>query len=572
MAEYLSPGVYVEEFDSGPKAMEGVSTSTAGFIGLARRGPVTGKPVLITGISQFRSVFGGYLDAAVKYRHLAYGIDQFFTNGGSCCYVMRVASASDTTASMELEQDGVALHLKAGSVGAWGNEVRVTMQKQRLIKTNILEEARDEQKRIVRVKSISGYEAGDLVELVSGDGKEYNRIVSVREGELELERSFTLPYVDNNLLPSIFLHRIGFILQAECDGMVETYNVTWNTAAADFVNRVMTKGILLQGTFTIEEETVEKLEAWLSQFQLNDALYTGFLKDGKTVVEEGAELFLGEDKGPGKRSGLEAFKEVDDVSIMAIPGVTIPAVQSALVAHCEALANRFAILDMPYDTRSVDDMQTHRSYFDSNYGAIYHPWLQIYDPLLRTSGFFPPSAAMAGIYARTDNTRGVFKAPANEVVRGCTGLSVNYNEAEQGKVNPKGINLIRSLPGQGIRVWGARTMSSDASWKYINVRRLFIYVEESIRTNTSWAVFEPNDANLWMRVEGTIHMFLNTLWRSGALVGSSEDEAFFINIGPSTMTQDDILNGRLVCVIGIAPVRPAEFVIFRITQKMQELS
>ena len=296
------------------------------------------------------------------------------------------------------------------------------------------------------------------------------------------------------------------------------------------------------------------------------------MKDGKTVVEEGAELFLGEDKGPGKRSGLEAFKEVDDVSIMAIPGVTIPAVQSALVAHCEALANRFAILDMPYDTRSVDDMQTHRSYFDSNYGAIYHPWLQIYDPLLRTSGFFPPSAAMAGIYARTDNTRGVFKAPANEVVRGCTGLSVNYNEAEQGKVNPKGINLIRSLPGQGIRVWGARTMSSDASWKYINVRRLFIYVEESIRTNTSWAVFEPNDANLWMRVEGTIHMFLNTLWRSGALVGSSEDEAFFINIGPSTMTQDDILNGRLICVIGIAPVRPAEFVIFRITQKMQELS
>lgn len=162
-------------------------------------------------------------------------------------------------------------------------------------------------------------------------------------------------------------------------------------------------------------------------------------------MEEGAELFLGEDKGPGKRSGLEAFKEVDDVSIMAIPGVTIPAVQSALVAHCEALANRFAILDMPYDTRSVDDMQTHRSYFDSNYGAIYHPWLQIYDPLLRTSGFFPPSAAMAGIYARTDNTRGVFKAPANEVVRGCTGLSVNYNEAEQGKVNPKGIKDRKSV-------------------------------------------------------------------------------------------------------------------------------
>ena len=572
MAEYLSPGVYVEEFDSGPKAMEGVGTSTAGFIGLAKRGPVTGKPVLITGLSQFRSVFGGYLDASVKYRHLAYGIDQFFTNGGSCCYVMRVASRQDTAAVLKLAHEGVTLHLEAGSVGAWGNEIRISMEKQRLIKTNILEEAKDEEQRIFRLKRISGYEAGDLVELVSNEGKEYNRIVSVREGELELEHSFTIPYADNNMLPSIFLHRIGFLIQAECDGIVETYNVSLNSAATDFVNRVMGKGIILHAVFSIEEESVDRLTSWLTQFALNDATYTGFLKDGKTVIEEGAELFLGEDKGPGKRSGLEAFKEVDDVSIMAIPGVTIPEVQSALVAHCEGLTNRFAILDMPSDTRSVDEMLTHRSYFDSTYAAIYHPWLQMFDPLMKTNSYFPPSASMAGIYARVDNMRGVHKAPANEVVRSCTGLSVNYNEVEQGKVNPKGINLIRSLPGQGIRVWGARTMSSDPSWKYINVRRLFIYVEESIRANTNWAVFEPNDANLWMRVEGTIHMFLNTLWRSGALAGSSEDQAFFINIGPSTMTQDDILNGRLICVIGIAPVRPAEFVIFRITQKMQELS
>ena len=179
---------------------------------------------------------------------------------------------------------------------------------------------------------------------------------------------------------------------------------------------------------------------------------------------------------------------------------------------------------------------------------------------------------MAGIYARVDNTRGVWKAPANEVVRNATGLSVHYNEAEQGKLNPKGINLIRSLPGMGIRVWGARTCSSDGNWKYINVRRLFIYLEESIKANTSWAVFEPNDENLWSRVSGTIRVFLTTLWRDGALTGSTSDEAFFVNVGKSTMTQDDILNGRLICVIGVAPVRPAEFVIFRITQKMEDAS
>lgn len=574
MAEYLAPGVYVEEFDSGPKGMEGVSTSTAGFIGLTRRGPVSGKPVLITTLSQFQNVFGGYLDGSIKYRHLAYGIDHFFSNGGSSCYVMRVASANDTCAKADLEYAGLCLHVEAGSVGVWGNDCKIKIERQKFTKINIIEEAQ-EGTHIYKVKNIAGFGTGDLVELISEDGKEYNRIISVRDGELEMERAFSIPYVDNNMLAKTYIHRIGFVLQAECDGIMESYQFTLNPQAADFIKRIISKGILVHADYTssnTDANTLENIEEWLTQFQLNDLVYSDFLKEGKTVIEEGAEIFLGKDLGPGKRTGLEAFKEVDDVSIMAIPGVTIPEVQSALLAHCEGLTNRFAILDMPQDASSVDDILTHRSYFDTSYGAIYHPWIQCFDAGLKVSSYFPPSGAMAGIYARTDNTRGVHKAPANEVVRNCTGLSVNYNETEQGKVNPKGVNLIRALPGQGIRVWGARTMSSDSSWKYINVRRLFIYVEESIRTNTNWAVFEPNDANLWMRVESSVHMFLNTLWRSGAIVGSSEDEAFFINIDPSTMTQDDILNGRLICVIGIAPVRPAEFVIFRITQKMQELS
>ena len=177
---------------------------------------------------------------------------------------------------------------------------------------------------------------------------------------------------------------------------------------------------------------------------------------------------------------------------------------------------------------------------------------------------------MAGIYARSDNSRGVHKAPANEVVRACVGLDCQFNKGEQDILNPKGVNLIRSFPGMGIRVWGARTATSNPSWKYVNVRRLFIFIEESIKANTNWAVFEPNDEVLWTRVKRTIDVFLTGLWRNGYLAGNATSEAFFVNIGRDTMSQDDIDNGRLICVIGIAPVKPAEFVVFRISQKTNE--
>ena len=250
--------------------------------------------------------------------------------------------------------------------------------------------------------------------------------------------------------------------------------------------------------------------------------------------------------------------------------MTDPNVQLMLVAHCENLASRFAVLDMPRDAKKVQDVIAHRDMFDSNYAAMYHPWLQVFDPLDKKNIAVPPSGAMMGIYARSDNTRGVHKAPANEVVRACVGLDCQFNKGEQDILNPKGVNLIRSFPGQGIRVWGARTASSDQSFKYINVRRLFIFIEESIKANTSWAVFEPNDTALWVRVQRTISVFLTNLWRNGSLTGSSPEEAFFVNIGRNTMSQDDIDNGRLICVIGVAPVKPAEFVIFRITQKTSE--
>lgn len=173
---------------------------------------------------------------------------------------------------------------------------------------------------------------------------------------------------------------------------------------------------------------------------------------------------------------------------------------------------------------------------------------------------------MAGIYARTDIGRGVFKAPANETVRGIVGLEFQITKDEQSILNPRGVNVIRKFPGRGIRVWGARTLSSDPLWKYINVRRLFLFLEESIDEGTQWVVFEPNDQKLWARVRTTITGFLTTQWKEGALMGSTPDEAFFVKCDETTMTQDEIDNGRLICIIGVAPVKPAEFVIFRIAQ------
>ncbi len=278
-----------------------------------------------------------------------------------------------------------------------------------------------------------------------------------------------------------------------------------------------------------------------------------------------AGTFIGEDNGPGRRTGIQSFVENTNVSMMAVPGITIPEVMVSLVAHCENLKSRFAVLDMPKDAVKVKELVDYRSMIDSTYAAMYHPWVQVFDPCTKRPGFIPPSGAVMGVYSRTDINRGVHKAPANETVA-CTGLKVNYTKAEQDLVNPEGINLIRALPGQGIRIWGARTASSNSAFRYVNVRRLFIFVEESIKANTNWVVFEPNDTTLWSRVSISLTSFLEGLWRAGMLVGESAGEAFFVNIGPDTMTPDDIQNGKLICEIGIAPSRPAEFVIFRVSQ------
>ncbi len=274
-------------------------------------------------------------------------------------------------------------------------------------------------------------------------------------------------------------------------------------------------------------------------------------------------LYIGKDNGPGARTGLKCFEEIDEISLVAAPGQVSPAVQDALLSHCENRKDRFAILDSPETiTGGVDKLPRPR---DSKYGAYYFPWIQVYDPE-RGNVFIPPSGHIAGVYARTDNERGVHKAPANEIVRGALGLKYNVSKGEQDILNPKGINCIRVMQGGGIRIWGARTLSSDPSWRYINVRRLFIMVETSIERATQWVVFEPNDHRLWKRVTRTIASFLTLVWRQGALFGETPEKAFYVKCDEETNPPETIDVGQLIVEIGMAPVKPAEFVIFRIGQ------
>ena len=589
MPEYLSPGVYVEEVESGAVPLESVGTSTAGFIGLAEKGPVIGKPQLVTSFSDYMRIYGGHLSETKygAYRYLPFAVEHFFINGGARAFIMRVAPADAIAA------EGAApklLAFRAASPGEWGNSIKIHISGESKQKTQIMEAKGND----AILKNADGFYVGDVVEFFDGKASTYATITAISEKTVTFDTAVPQSCVDTALVPTKFAKSCEITVIVKYGDTTEEFTfVTLNTESPDFILSRMVKSELVRVEFVAaakdakpaKEEKAEKGKdgdkaeeaapvaagAAASPFMnvggANEALVIALAAgtDG-AVGSISAGDFIGVDGGPGKRTGIQAFIESTGVSIMAVPGVTIPDVSLSLVAHCENQKSAIAVLDMPRDRKKPDEMLIYRDMFDSSYAAIYHPWLEVNDPLAKKSIYIPPSGSMVGIYARSDIAVGVHKAPANEVVRACTGLEISINTGEQDLLNPKGVNIIRAFPGRGIRVWGARTLSSNAAWKYINVRRLFIFMEETIRENTNWVVFEPNTEALWTRVQRSIEMFMTTVWRSGALFGTTPDEAFFVEIGRNTMTQDDIDNGRLICVIGAAPVKPAEFVIFRISQ------
>jgi phage tail sheath protein FI len=315
--------------------------------------------------------------------------------------------------------------------------------------------------------------------------------------------------------------------------------------------------------------------AGVGPLELHDAIFAG--GEAATV-----ELVGGSDGAEPSafayETALRTLLPLEDISILAAPGSTAYAswegIQQALITHAERPRSyQIAVLDTP-PQQEVSGAREARSRIDSKYAALYYPWVTVANPAwrpgrddLRREIDLPPSGFVAGVYARNDVQRGVHKAPANEVVRGAIRFETDVNFDEQGVLNPIGVNCLRFFPGRGNRVWGARTASSDPEWKYVNVRRYFNYVERSIDVGTQWAVFEPNGESLWANVRQTIASFLYNEWRNGALLGTDPKQAYFVRCDRSTMTQNDLDNGRLVCLVGLAVVKPAEFVIFRIGQK-----
>ena len=413
-----------------------------------------------------------------------------------------------------------------------------------------------------------------LVELDNGTFKETSTVQAISGNQITLTTAFTKQYFETNKVRVIeaevtvqLADSTGAVVKQELFSNLRLSPAGGPSYLVTLIHNQSALVDVTEGTGFLNSNLFDTLTNFPTP---PNGLWVP-LGGGVDAIEKlSVDDFVGVDGGSGNRTGIQALEDIDGISLCVVPGMWSTTIQSALINHCETLKDRFAILDPP-DQLSIAAIQDFRAPFDSKYAALYYPWLVVRDPSIKQNVDVAPSAPMAGIYARVDVARGVYKAPANETVNVINGFAQDINQREQDVLNPIGINALRFFPNRGNRVWGARTLSSDATWKYINVRRIFIYVEKSIQVGTQWVVFEPNDEGTWSRVRQSITNFLTTFWRSGGLQGTTAKEAFFVvcDLGV-TMTQDDIDNGRLICQIGIAPVKPAEFVIFQIQQYTQE--
>ncbi len=622
MPEYLAPGVYVEEVSFRSKSIEGVPTSTTGFVGVARYGPVqypggptSTEPLLVTSYTEFERAYGGletiYVNAATgsaptlgdeRLAYLAHAARAFFLNGGQRLYIARVFAARDPAniaadpgvASQAVAFGGTQVVWRARWPGALGNVwIEPTVKRTRNLAYVVNDPSSPfngaVQARLAKLGAVvevipsgttppSGntavdpntmavvsYDAnGQQIFTFNGGAHALNATDTVQLLEIGFDVRVTQERVDHydGLATSpAQLRYVGTILQR--DHPEDDTGVVWlDDSAVDWTSNAFLPALLLQAL----------------QGNANKKLSGG--NDGSMPTPDD---LLGQEADPDhadvKATGLYALADIDDIAIVAAPdSATYPndddirAAAQNLVAHAELCRYRIAVVDGP-DQASMNRIRAFRGFFDSKYAALYHPWVIILDPTQSPARgapparlALPPSGFVAGIYARSDIQRGVHKAPANEVVLGLTELEININKRRQDVLNPEGINALRFFEGRGNRVWGARTLSSDPEWKYVNVRRLFIYLEHSIDKGTQWAVFEPNNSKLWANIRRTVEDFLLVSWKDGALLGDKPEQAYFVRCDRTTMTQNDLDNGRMICLIGVAPAKPAEYVIFRIGQ------
>lgn len=525
MPEYLHPGVYIEEIERGPRPIEGVPTSTAALLGETERGTVT--PRLVTSYKDYQRWFGDVFDAN---KYLPYAANGFFENGGKRAYVARVVGKNAKTAERAF---GGQFSIRAAGPGLWGNRVFAKV-------SDGSTKGKDGKTSIGFRLQLAYWRAGDVpFDCFTEEGQRATPRPVMTEDFDDL--------VADESSPDFYGKRVPFIDLAKGDGNQgpesSAFGVMVRSGNAPPGAKPDNGGSALAGGADAD-----------SAVDVSD--YRG-----------AADPTIGR-PAPQGLAALE-LDPYRDVALVYAPMVAND-VALAIVTHCENLRFRFALIDSEKGKSSTTDLNPRGAVTDTQFAAFYYPWIYVSDPRSGARKLVPPGGYMLGIFARSDTERGVFKAPANEVVRGALGVEYDINDRIQDDLNPKGVNVVRSFPGRGIRLWGARTLSSNGLWKYVSVRRLFIFLERSIYEGTQWVVFEPNDDKLWARVTDTIRLFLRTQWRLGALLGRTEQEAFFITCDRTTMTQDDILNGRLICEIGIAPVRPAEFVIFRVFQHTAE--
>jgi uncharacterized protein len=613
MPEYLAPGVYVEEVSYRSKSIEGVSTTTTGFVGPTRYGPIDEEPDVVTSLIEFERVYGdgqrlAFADLDLMHNFMWQGARAFFEQGGRRLYVQRVfrpragdegfAEATLPAAGGEAA-DIVQIRARfPGVVGA--ARVRITLQ----LAQNALVSDGSGGRRV------NGVLDRDIVFVSQGasppgSAGEFFRATPVvvdtgeatwrftREGdeimldELAIDDDPTLNDVVRVVTATVTVTPIapdaipmvweGLSLAPEHEraGVIDSIAGKFaeqpeNAAAARTLPIVVEQG-----------ENVDGLALLDLLFDANSDARANLLDPETAETESFVEVVLrnGDD---GERptaaeyeESLRALEAIEDISIVAAPGSTFgyengyranaASIMQHLIGHAERMRYRIAVLDAG-DGQSIADARRMRATVDSRHAAFYYPWIRVLDPITQQEIHLPPSGFVAGIYARNDTERAVYKAPANEVVTGAIGFETMLNRSQQEVLNPEGINCFRFFEGRGYRLWGARTISSDPEWKYVNLRRYFAYLERSIDRGTQWAVFEPNGERLWANVRRTVEDFLFNEWQSGALLGDKPEKAFFVKCDRSTMTQNDLDNGRLVCLVGVAPLRPAEFVIFRIGQ------
>src|SRR5687768_1229956 len=504
MPTYLTPGVYVEEVPSTSKPIEGVGTSIAAFVGLAPGGPVN-TPMRISNWTQFAKIFG----------------DPNEPDNGP---FMEGAYLAHSVYGFFQNGGGLCWVVRVGA----GDGAAARPQA-------ALPAAADKSIEAFHAEALKGVDGAVKVELTeepaAGEGAEptYKLVVDAGTAGKEEYEGLTLKKGRQNLATKVNAGS-KFIKITETGGLPDS-----RPAA---------------GTYALSPPST-----WADDVKATD--------------------FEGD---VARRKGMGGLAAVDEVTMVCMPdAMTLAAsgddaqlrdLQGKLIAHCEGAGDRMAIIDAPPNLlpQEILEWRMNTAGYDSKFATLYYPWIEVMDPLTNQPMLVPPSGHVAGVWCRTDASRGVHKAPANEVVMGVNGLGFQVTQAEQGGLNKVGINCIRSFPGRGIRIWGARTLSSDPEWRYINVRRLFNYIAESIMEGTQWSVFEPNDEKLWIQLRIAVSNFLTRTWSEGALFGSTPAEAFFVKCDSETNPPEVIEAGQVICEIGIAPVKPAEFVVFRLSQ------